>query len=158
MNSNPKSDFLFWNNAYNWKNNCNNGDIMQNNSIYAEQFGHFRQHWQLPWCSISSLKHIESVYMERQGLGCTYSDCNPGQPRQIMRIIEKIMRIIVQEHSLRQLSIMYVCLPVKADELAFFRVIDTVESLAFPGLHAWVKHCCLPLAIFQMPVPCHNWK
>ena len=152
MKSNRKSYFLFWNNAYNWKNNCNNSDIMQNNSIWAELFGHFRQHWQLPQCPISSLQHTEAVYIEMQCLARTYSDRNHGQPRQIMRIIEKIMRIIVQEHSLRQLSILYVCLPVNADELAFF--IDTVKSF----LHAWVKNCCLPLAIFQMPASYHNWK
>jgi hypothetical protein len=28
MNSNPNVFALFWNNANNWKNNCNNSDIM----------------------------------------------------------------------------------------------------------------------------------
>ena len=42
MKSNRKSYFLFWNNVYNWKNNCNNSDILVrwNNSIWAELFGH----------------------------------------------------------------------------------------------------------------------
>ena len=54
------------------------------------------------------------------------SDSNPGQPRRIMRIIGKIMHIIVQESSLRQLSTLYVCLPFDAVEQAFFT--DTYKS------------------------------
>jgi hypothetical protein len=59
MNSNPNRDFLFWNNSNNWEYNCNNSDIMQNNSTKTEQFWRFIRQWQLPWCSLSFLWQTE---------------------------------------------------------------------------------------------------
>ena len=110
MKSNRKSDFLFWNNAYNWKNNCNNSDKMQNNSIWAELFGHFRQHRQLPQCPISSLQPTEAVYMEMQCLARTYTDRNHDQPNQIMRIIE-INNAYNSTGTLPQAAFHSVCVP-----------------------------------------------
>ncbi len=49
-----------------------------------------------------------------------------------MRMIENIMRIIVLERSIRQLSILSARLPVDANVQAFF--IDTNQSF----LHDWV--------------------
>ena len=80
----------------------------------------------------------------------TYPKISSGANSQM---IGKIMCIIVQECSLRQLSVLYVCLPVNADKQAFKFFMDTVWVKSF--LHAWVKNCCLPFAIFQPP-PCHK--
>jgi hypothetical protein len=66
------------------------------------------------------------VYIESAVHRTYLQDRNPGQPRKIMRIIVKIMRIIVLEHSIRLLSILYARLPVDAVEQAFF--IDTNQS------------------------------
>ncbi len=57
------------------------------------------------------------------------------------------MRIIVQALSIRQLSILSVCLPVDAGAQAFF--IGTNQSF----LHDWVKNCCLHIPIFQVLTP-----
>ena len=64
--------------------------------------------------------------MDRQCVERAYSDGNSGQPRKIMCIIVKIMRIIVLEHCIRLLSILYARLPVDTVEQAFF--IDTTRS------------------------------
>ncbi len=61
-----------------------------------------------------------------------------------MRIIEKIMRTIVQERSIKQLSILSARYPVDADEQAFF--IDTNQSF----LRDWIKKCYLQIPIFQV--------
>ncbi len=53
-----------------------------------------------------------------------------------------MMRIIVQERSIRQLSILSASLPVDADTQAFF--IDTNRSF----LRDWVKNHCLHILIF----------
>jgi hypothetical protein len=98
-------------------------------------------------CSISLLLHSEWVCIETHREGRTYSAHNPVQPRQIMRIIEKIMRIIVQEHSIRQLSTLSVRLPVDADEKAFF--FNTNRSF----LHDWFENCCLHIPIFRVQTP-----
>ena len=71
--------------------------------------------------------------------------CVFPQQRQIMCIVEEIMRIIVLERSIRQLSILSACLPVDEDVQAFF--IDTNQS----SLHEWVKNCYIP--IFRVPTP-----
>jgi len=60
------------------------------------------------------------------------------------------MRIIVQESSIRLLSILYARLPVDVDEQAFF--MDTYQSF----LCAWVKYCCLHSPIIRVLTPCHN--
>jgi hypothetical protein len=64
-----------------------------------------------------------------------------------MRIIEKIMRIMVQERSIRQLSMLSARLPVDEDEQAFF--IDANPSF----LRDWVQNCCLHIPIFRVPTP-----
>ncbi len=74
------------------------------------------------------------MFIETQCIGRTYRGRNPVQPSQIMRIIEKIMRIMVQERSIRQFSIVSARLPVDADEQAFF--IDANQSF----LRDWVKN------------------
>ncbi len=53
------------------------------------------------------------------------------------------MRVIVQERSIRQISILSAHLPVDADGQAFF--IDTNKSF----LHDWVKNFCLHIPIFR---------
>jgi hypothetical protein len=57
------------------------------------------------------------------------------------------MRIIVQERSIRQLSILSVRLPVDADAQVFF--IDTNQSF----LHDWVNNCYLHVPIFRVLTP-----
>ena len=59
--------------------------------------------------------------IDLQCVGRIYRDSNPGQPRKIMCIIEKIMRIIVREHCIRVLSILHALLPVDAVERKFFK-------------------------------------
>jgi uncharacterized protein YjiS (DUF1127 family) len=54
------------------------------------------------------------LIVETQCVGRTYRAYNPVQPRKIMPIIEKIMRVIVQERSIRELSVMSARLPVDA--------------------------------------------
>jgi hypothetical protein len=90
------------------------------------------------------------MFIDLQCVGRTYSGRNPGQPRAIMCIIVKLMRIIVLEQCIRLLSILYARLPVDAVELAFF--IDTNQSF----LGEWVKNCWLHIPIFRVPTPCHN--
>ena len=78
------------------------------------------------------------MFIDLQCVGRAYSDRNAGQPgpREIMRIIVKIMRIIVLEQCIRlPLSLLYACHPVDAVELAFF--IDTNQSF----LGEWVRNC-----------------
>ena len=75
------------------------------------------------------------MFIDLQCVGRTYSDRNAGQPREIMRKIVKIMRIIVLEQCIRLLSLLYACHPVDAVELAFF--IDTNQSF----LGEWVRNC-----------------
>jgi hypothetical protein len=60
------------------------------------------------------------------------------------------MRIIVLEHCIRLLSLLYARLPVDAVERALF--INTYQSF----LSEWVKNCCLHIPIFQVHLPCHN--
>ena len=90
------------------------------------------------------------MFIYQQCEGRFYSDRNPGQPRKIMCIIVKIMRIIVLEDFIRLLSLLYACLVVNPVELAFF--IDTYQSF----LSEWAKNCCLDNPIFQVQTPCHN--
>ena len=52
-------------------------------------------------------------------------DSNTGQPREIMRIIEKIMHIIGLEQCIRLLYLLYARLPVDAVARAF--IIDTTH-------------------------------
>ena len=87
------------------------------------------------------------MFIDLQRVGRTYSDSNAGQPREIMRIIVKIMRIIVLEQCIRLISLLYARLPVDAVEWAFF--IDTKQSF----LHDWVKNCCLHIPIFRVLTP-----
>jgi hypothetical protein len=54
---------------------------------------------------------------------------------------------MVQERSIRQLSILSVRLPVDADEQAFF--IDTNQSF----LHDWVMKICFYIPILRVPTP-----
>jgi hypothetical protein len=61
--------------------------------------------------------------------------------------------VIVQERTIRQLSIMILSarhpspVTVDADEQAFF--IDTNQSF----IRDWAKNCCLHIPIFQVPMP-----
>ena len=59
------------------------------------------------------------MFIDLQCLERTNSEHNAGQPREIMRIIVKIMRIIVLEQCVRLLSLLYERLPVDAVALAF---------------------------------------
>ena len=63
------------------------------------------------------------MFIDLQCVGRSKRDRKPGQPREIMRIIEKIMQIIGLEQCIRLLYLLYERLPVDAVARAF--IIDT---------------------------------
>ena len=87
------------------------------------------------------------MFIDLQCVGSTNSDCNAGQPREIMRIIVKKMHIIVLEQCIRLLSLLYAHLPVDAVAQTF--IIDTNQSI----LGEWGGNRWLHIPIFRVLTP-----
>ncbi len=87
------------------------------------------------------------MFIDLQCVELTNSEHNAGQPREIMRIIVKIMRIIVLEQCIRLLFLLYERLPVDAVVLAF--IIDTNQSI----LLVWVGNGWLHIPTFGVLTP-----
>ena len=84
------------------------------------------------------------MFIDLKCVESTNSDRNAGQPREIMRIMAKIMRIIVLEQCIRLFSLLYVRLPV--DAIARVFIINTNQS--FIGV--WVGNGWLHIPIFRV--------
>ena len=87
------------------------------------------------------------MFIDLQCVERTNSEHNAGQPREIMHIIVKIMRIIVLELCIRLFSLLYVRLPVDAIARAF--MIDTNQSI----ISVWVENGWLHIPSFRVLTP-----